>query len=127
MTTGNVLPRFDLVAIDCPDPLALSNFYAELLGWPPDPEPDPENQWIQLSNPNGGVDIAFQRSPDYQPPTWPEGPRPQMLHLDFDVSDAESAQQHAVAVGARLIEGPEKHPKFRVFLDPVGHPFCLCG
>ena len=31
--------RVRAIVLDCPDPLALSGFYAALLGWPPDPEP----------------------------------------------------------------------------------------
>jgi len=29
--------RVRAIVLDCPDPLALSGLYAEVLGWPPDP------------------------------------------------------------------------------------------
>lgn len=28
--------------------------------------------------------ISFQRIPNFVAPTWPEGPVPQQMHLDFD-------------------------------------------
>ena len=38
--------RFSLVALDCPDPWALAEFYAGLLGWELDPHSDDESdQW----------------------------------------------------------------------------------
>jgi hypothetical protein len=44
-----VLPaiRVRAVVLNGPDPLALSGFYAELLGWPPDPELDAENRCVR--------------------------------------------------------------------------------
>jgi len=41
------------IVLDCPDPLALSGFYATLLGWPPDPEPNLDNEWAELSSRSG--------------------------------------------------------------------------
>lgn len=68
--------------------------------------------------------------PDYQAPTWPVGPRPQMQHLDSTVptvADLFRQRQRALALGARELfdrsDDPDE-PLF-VFADPAGHPFCL--
>jgi hypothetical protein len=69
--------------------------------------------------------VSFQRAPDYQPPTWPNPPRPQMLHLDIEVSDLDAEHERAVRAGARPLT--ESQGSFRVYADPAGHPFCLCA
>jgi glyoxalase superfamily protein len=117
--------RVRAVVLDCPDPLALSGFYAELLGWPPDPEPSADNDWAELSSPECSVKIEFQQVSGYTPPTWPEGERPQMLHLDFRVADLDIEHDRALRLGARFLA--DESPEFRVYADPVGHPFCLCA
>ena len=74
----------------------------------------------------GGGDPAadFQKVPNYVAPTWPDGPVPQQLHLDFLVPDLDEGEAHALAVGATKHDY-QPGTTFRVFLDPVGHPFCL--
>jgi hypothetical protein len=47
-----------------------------------------------------------------------------MIHLDIEVRDLDAAGAHAQRLGATLAEfQPQKD--VRVWLDPVGHPFCL--
>jgi hypothetical protein len=40
------------------------------------------------------------------------------------VDDLEAAHERAISLGARLLD---TQAKFRVYADPVGHPFCLCS
>jgi len=47
-----------------------------------------------------------------------------MLHLDIEVDDLEEATAYAVSVGAE-VAAFQPQTDVRVFLDPVGHPFCL--
>jgi predicted enzyme related to lactoylglutathione lyase len=112
--------------IDCPDPHALAAFYRGLVGGEivhDDPD-DPD--WVVVSD-HGRHRIAFQRADDYQPPRWPDPAYPQQLHLDFTVEDPDAAEAHAVALGAvKAVVQPDDEKSFRVFLDPAGHPFCLC-
>ncbi len=124
--TVPTLPQLRLTALDCPDPLALADFYARLTGLEVEPLDGfaPEDvTWIELLNPAGAT-IAFQKVAQYEAPTWPEGPRSQQLHLDFAVTDLVEGERHALGVGARLAEF-QPGESFRVFFDPVGHPFCL--
>ena len=118
--------RFQLVALDCPDPLALARFYGDLLGWevaPLEGEDRDDPEWVELAS-GGGPTLAFQRVAHHVAPTWPEGPTPQQLHLDFLVDDLLDGEARAVALGATLA-GHQPGRDFRVFLDPAGHPFCL--
>ncbi|WP_112248890.1 VOC family protein [Kribbella monticola] len=47
------------------------------------------------------------------------------LHLDFQVTDLEQAQQRAVEAGATLMDWQPQKEGVRIFADPVGHVFCL--
>lgn len=109
--------------LDAPDPQALADFYRRLLGWTVvQDEPD----WVKLRPPGGGTGLSFQTEPLYKPPTWPAvaGQQQMMAHLDFAVDDLEAAGRHAEATGA-VLAGFQPDDDVRVYLDPVGHPFCL--
>jgi len=120
------LPRLQLTALDCPDPLALADFYSRLTGLDVEPLGEFTAQnvtWIELENP-GMPTLGFQKIDGYIAPTWPDGDIPQQLHLDFAVGDLEAGEIHALSCGATK---PDFQPgdSFRVYLDPVGHPFCF--
>jgi catechol 2,3-dioxygenase-like lactoylglutathione lyase family enzyme len=115
-------PTFGSVCLDCPDPAALARFYRALLDWD---EPKIEDGWVTLINPQGGARLEFQRVDDYHAPEWPSPEKPQQAHLDLDVTDLEAAHERALGLGARLLDDSPK--TFRVYADPVGHPFCLCA
>lgn len=119
--------RIAALAIDCPNPRELAEFYGRMLGWRID-EAESDEEWVELADPNGGPTLAFQRDEAYQPPTWPDRERPQMLHLDVRVQDLASVHDHALEAGARQLPQPEDQleANFRVYADPAGHPFCLC-
>lgn len=78
----------------------------------------------------GANKLAFQQVKELPEPTWPEGPRPQMLHLDLTVPTVEELEaQHAraLALGARLLMDRSNDPEepLRVYADLSGHPFCI--
>ncbi len=120
------LPRFSQAVIDCPDPLRLAAFYSALTGLEVEPLsgfPPEEVTGIDLLN-DGQPTLRFQTVEEYVPPTWPKGSVPQQFHIDFEVEDLDEAEQHALSVGAVKADF-QPGETFRVFLDPVGHPFCL--
>lgn len=127
----SVKPQLELTALDCPDPLALADFYARVTGMeiePLDGEDPGEIEWVRLLN-EGMPTLAFQRVENYVAPTWPEGPVPQQLHLDFIVDDLDEGERHILEQGATKHSfqpgADQPGDTFRVYLDPVGHPFCL--
>ena len=117
--SGPAVPRFETVTIDCPEPAVLARFYGDLLEWPVPPGDD---DVIAVDPPGGGTAITFQRAADFVAPTWPDPAVQQQMHLDLLVDDLDAAHDRAVALGARHRHTTER---FRVYLDPVGHPFCL--
>ncbi len=114
------IARFPGFVIDCPDPGALANFYGALLDWKVDLSPG----WADLRAENGQC-ISFQRVAAYAPPSWPGQDAPQQMHLDVIVDDLDVAESAVLELGATKHEH-QPGTTFRVFLDPAGHPFCLC-
>ncbi len=116
--------RLTDVIIDCPDTLALAAFYADVTGRPVKPGGTEEWAGIQY----GEVELAFIRVDDFRAPQWPDADHPKQFHLDFEVDDIEGEQARILALGATLQQDflePDGYG-WRVFTDPVGHPFCLC-
>lgn len=125
---GSTPLRLVAFAIDSRDPRALAEFYGVLLGWRID-ESESDEEWVELADPSGGAALAFQRDPDYQPPTWPGHERPQMMHLDIRVSTLDEGHRRALDAGAKQLPQPPDRleSNFRVYADPEGHPFCMCA
>ena len=55
-------------------------------------------------------------------PRWPDPAYPQQLHLDVLVPDLNAAEADILAHGATKLKDSGA---FRIYSDPVGHPFCL--
>jgi predicted enzyme related to lactoylglutathione lyase len=107
--------------IDCPDPAALADFYAQLLDW--ETKVDDDGTWAEARGEGGALN--FQGVDDYRAPKWPTQEVPQQTHLDVFVDDLDTAEKATLALGATKHE-VQPGESFRVFLDPAGHPFCLC-
>lgn len=120
------IATMNCIVLDCPDPRRLAEFYAQVLDWKV--EPGEGNTWVDVSGP-GGQRLAFQESAGFIPPQWPSLEHAQQLHLDLDVprDRMDEAEQEVIKLGARLIQDDGGGKRgFRVYLDPAGHPFCLC-
>jgi catechol 2,3-dioxygenase-like lactoylglutathione lyase family enzyme len=111
------------VVLDSPDPQALARFYENLLGWK---RIQDEPEWVKIAGTDGGAALSFQKESRFVPPSWPAEPNDQQMqvHLDIHVDDLDEAGAYAVSVGARLADF-QPQDDVRVYLDPVGHPFCL--
>ena len=122
-------------AIDCADPINLANFYSSITGLKVDvttENTDSNIVWVELKDNQGIPKLAFQKISNYKAPTWPEGPIPQQLHIDFAVKDLDETEIELLKIGAVKTEFQPGSPKtndysteFRVYLDPEGHPFCI--
>ncbi|NSC22073.1 VOC family protein [Streptomyces albus subsp. chlorinus] len=122
------IPTLGVVVLDCPDTRRLADFYARMLGWTVD-EDRSDRSWVEVVDQAGNRRLAFQEAPGFVPPEWPGEEHSQQLHLDLDVPPEriEEAEREVLELGARLVQddgGGERG--FRVYLDPAGHPFCLC-
>lgn len=108
--------RFVGVSLDCDDPAELAEFYLRLLGG--------QLVWCHPGSAGvrAGVLLVMQRVADYRPPTWPGS---SIVHLDLTAGDQlAEPEARAVSLGARHVE-PQPDPRWRVLLDPAGHPFCI--
>ena len=114
------IARFPGLVIDCPDPGALATFYGTMLDWKIKITPD----WAEIRADYGDC-ISFQQVQDYTPPKWPGQEVPQQMHVDVNVDDLDAAEAAVLELGATKHEH-QPGTSFRVFLDPAGHPFCLC-
>lgn len=110
--------------IDCPDTMKLAAFYSEVTGLPV--KNDSDENWAGI--PFGGIELAFVQVDDYRAPRWPDHEHPKQFHLDFEVDDIEAEERRVLALGATLHRDCTDADGygFRVYTDPVGHPFCLC-
>jgi predicted enzyme related to lactoylglutathione lyase len=110
--------------IDCPDTMELAGFYSEVTGRPVKDGSDAD--WAGITF--GEIELAFQRVDEYRAPTWPSAEHPKQYHLDFEVDDIEAEQARLLALGATLQRDNVRTDGygFRVYTDPIGHPFCLC-
>jgi catechol 2,3-dioxygenase-like lactoylglutathione lyase family enzyme len=109
------------ITLDCDDPDELARFYAKLTGMTVGFTAD---TYVALTG-GPGPDLGFQRVLGYRAPTWPSQDVPQQLHLHFGVEDVAAAVDEVVGLGATVPENQPGGDRYRVVLDPAGHPFCL--
>ncbi len=115
-------PRLFAVTIDCPDPAGLVRFYQAFLGGEPSFASNEDYATLVI---DGSVRLDFQRVPNAAPAQWPDPDGPQRLHLDFMVDDLAQTEQHLLGIGAVPADFQPGGERFRVLLDPAGHPFCI--
>ncbi|MEU0071015.1 VOC family protein [Streptomyces sp. NPDC006332] len=124
MTTNNTSTpafRYSAVTFDCPDPAALARFYGEVLGLPVVFSTD---HFVLLGQ-EGGAGLGFNRLDDYRRPTWPDPSQEKQAHIEVGVDDLDAAEAHLLTLGAVKPESQPDPDRWRVLLDPAGHPFCI--
>ncbi|GAA2710505.1 VOC family protein [Actinoplanes palleronii] len=112
--------RFASVVFDCTDPEELSAFWAAMVGGEVAVTGD---DFVAVRTSRGW--FAAMRVPDHQPPTWGDADVPKQMHIDLSVDDLDEAEAEAIRLGARLVSEQPAPDRYRIFLDPAGHPFCL--
>jgi hypothetical protein len=115
------IAKYPSFVLDCPDPAVLATFYGALLDWKVETSAD----WADIKSPDGIQGMSFQQVAQFVPPKWPTQDPPQQMHLDVIVDDLDAAEQAVLQLGATKHEH-QPGKTFRVYLDPAGHPFCLC-
>lgn len=114
------LARLGSISLDTDDPGALAGFWAELLGGEVAFTSD---DFVAVKTDRGWLSAV--RVENYVAPTWPNGAVAKQIHLDLAVDDLDAAEAEAVRLGARPAGHQPQPDRWRVLLDPSGHPFCL--
>jgi Glyoxalase-like domain len=109
------------VTLDCAEPEQLAQFWAKAVDGKIAYSSD---NFVGVEAPDG-LWIGAYRIEDYEAPGWPDGAPPKQFHLDFAVDDLDSAEQAVLDLGATKAAHQPQADRWRVFLDPAGHPFCL--
>lgn len=109
------------VTLDCGDPQVLARFWANALDGKLAYESE---NFVGVELP-GGVWVGAYRIDGYEPPDWPDSAPPKQFHLDLSVPDLDAAEQAALALGATKSAHQPEPNRWRVLLDPAGHPFCI--
>lgn len=114
------IARLGAVSLDAPDPGRLARFYREVL----DLEVIFENEsFVALKG--APALLTIQRVAGLPPVTWPEGDVPKQIHLELAVDDLEAAEKAMLAAGATKPDTQPAPDRWRVLIDPAGHPFCI--
>lgn len=124
MSTGNSTAhplRYSAVTFDCPDPGRLARFYGEALGLPV----VLSNDDFVLLGQEGAAGLGFNRLADFRPPTWPGPSQEKQAHIEMGVDDLDAAEARLLAAGAVKPDFQPDPDRWRVLLDPAGHPFCI--
>jgi catechol 2,3-dioxygenase-like lactoylglutathione lyase family enzyme len=124
MSTGNTSApaiRYAAVTFDCLDPADLARFYGAALGLP---VAYASEDFVMLGQ-EGSAGLGFNRLTDYRRPTWPDPSQEKQAHIELGVDDLEAAQAHLLALGAVEPPTQPQPDRWRVLLDPAGHPFCI--
>ena len=109
------------VTIDCANPAELADFYGRLLGV----EVTHSSEEFASVAVRTDLSVLFERVEGYKAPSWPSQDVPQQVHLDLGSDDLDAAEGRALALGASKPSEQPGGDRWRVLLDPQGHPFCL--
>ncbi|MGV9245540.1 VOC family protein [Streptomyces sp. NPDC003710] len=120
-TTSAPAFRYAAVTFDCADPAEMARFYGELLGM----SVLYSSEDFVLLGKEGATGLGFNRLDDYRPPTWPDPAQEKQAHIELGVDDLDIAEKRLLELGA-VKPGFQPQPeRWRVLLDPAGHPFCI--
>jgi catechol 2,3-dioxygenase-like lactoylglutathione lyase family enzyme len=120
-TTAKPAFRYAAITFDCADPAELARFYGELLDFPVLFSSD---DFVMVGR-EGAAGLGFNRLTDYRPPTWPDPAQEKQAHIELGVDDLEAAEARLLALGAKKPDFQPAPDRWRVLLDPAGHPFCI--
>ncbi|MGW2748618.1 VOC family protein [Streptomyces sp. NPDC001450] len=120
-TTSAPSFRYAAVTFDCADPAEMASFYGELLGFPVLFSTD---DFVLLGR-EGAAGLGFNRLADYRRPTWPDPTQEKQAHIELGVDDLGIAEKRLLDLGATKPGFQPDPERWRVLLDPAGHPFCI--
>ena len=119
---GHMTIRIQCLNIDCADPPALANFWAQALGWRRTfEEPDEVVLEPPAGSPEDGLspDLLFAKVPETKTVK-------NRLHLDLRPDDQAAEVERLTALGARPVSvGQDDDVSWVVLADPEGNEFCV--
>jgi predicted enzyme related to lactoylglutathione lyase len=118
MTTP--LANLKMLTIDSGDAQRDATFWSAVLGWE---IAQAGEGYAMLTGPDHAV--GFGTVEDYEAPPWPNPHGSKQFHFDLAVDDLAVAEQRIVQLGATVPDNQPGGERWRVLLDPSGHPFCL--
>jgi predicted enzyme related to lactoylglutathione lyase len=106
------------VVVDAKNPIGLSRFWAEALGYETVTDDD---DWVQLAHPEekqARISFQYEREPKASS---------NRLHFDFKTEDVDAEVARLSGLGATLKkEFREPEETVIVMQDPEGNEFCVC-
>jgi predicted enzyme related to lactoylglutathione lyase len=106
-----------MISLDAQDPAGQARFYSAVLGWE---VLHSEGEYAMIGD--GSTSIGFGKVPGFSGPGWPDEATPKRYHLDFYVEDLDKAEEMALSLGATKPSEQPQPDRWRVLLDPAGHP-----
>jgi predicted enzyme related to lactoylglutathione lyase len=107
------------LSIDCADPVAVAQFWSDVLGRPVNPGASEDGAAIDASAPENGPRLTFHKVPE--PKTVKN-----RLHLDLRTNEFEAESERLISLGATRIQDIEKPAvRWTTFADPEGNEFDL--
>lgn len=104
------------VVIDVNDLDLMTTFWRDVLGYEVELK---REHWAKLTDPKErGATVSLQTVPE----TKSEKNR---LHLDLYANDPRAELERVRALGAELVQGPQKDKDFVVLADPEKNLFCI--
>jgi predicted enzyme related to lactoylglutathione lyase len=109
------------ISFDCADPFKLAQFWSQVVQWPLDEEPGPDDNEVGLTPPDGHPMLLFIRVPE-------DKAVKNRLHLDVVPQDRtrDEEVQRLLELGARIVDD-RRQPNggWAVMADPEGNEFCV--
>jgi hypothetical protein len=107
----------DTLGIDCAEPAALAQFWAEVLDYAVQPSDDPTE--IMVSPKTGiGTTLGFFQVPEGKTVK-------NRLHLDLRPEDQAAEVERLIGLGAKRVDIGQGSPTWVVLADPEGNEFCV--
>jgi predicted enzyme related to lactoylglutathione lyase len=109
-----------MLSIDSADAEKDAAFWSAALGWPITQSGE---GYAMLDGPDHA--LGFGTVEGFTPPEWPNVGGSKQFHFDLGVDDLAAAEERLVGLGATVPNDQPGGDRWRVLLDPSGHPFCL--
>jgi hypothetical protein len=106
--------KFAEICIDAENPTALGVWWATVLGWPYDVDPDGD----VVLRPPAGPQWTFLRVPDRRIVK-------NRIHFDFRPDDQQADVSRLLELGARRVDIGQGEQSWVVLADPEGNEFCV--